>query len=164
MGDAPSLIDFTALQKRGLIKKKEISKFAAHVNKEGFVDLSAIGQDKINQLANSQQQGLSQTSSPSLFNATASTQSSSSQSTPSFTSFWDQLPGQTPTQSTPAPVSSTAESSYYGSDSSSSSLSSSDNIETLKVKLQDMEYKLSRLTETLDIITNKLANFENKVS
>jgi hypothetical protein len=150
MGDSPSLIDYTALEKRGIIKKKEVKKMAAPVSKDGFIDFSAMGQDKINQIVNSQQQSPSLMSSmPSLISsAIQSPQSpvsstSNSSPTPGFTSFWDQLPGQTSEQT---------------QSSISTPLAVTDNLDvlTLKVKIDDLEYKLARLTEKLDLISSKL--------
>jgi len=167
MGDSPDLIDFTALQKRGLIKKKEIKKTAAPISKDGFIDFSAMGEDKINKIIEQKQTNhLSQltNSMPSLIPLVQSTSVQSpqqTQSTPStFTSFWDDVPGQpqTQTQSTPSTP------SYYNGSSSISGTSSYDGIDHLKVKLEDMEYKLSILTEKLETITSKLINFEQKVS
>lgn len=148
------LIDYTALEKRGIIKKKELKKMAAPVSKDGFIDFSAMGQDKINDIVNSQQ---GQLSNPSSSISALPTSSVSTQSTPSFTSFWDDVPGanQSQSQSTTS-----TETSYYGNQSSFSSPSSSSqdgqDMATLKVKLEDLEYKLARLTEKLDLITSKL--------
>jgi len=158
MGDSPDLIDYTALEKRGLIKKKEIINHAVPVSKDGFIDFSAIGQDKINQIV-----------------GTASSNQSSAQSspiqqsspTPTFSSFWDNVPGAQQSAQTASSTTSSADANYYGNQSSTTPLSaSSDNsdISALKVKLDDLEYKLSKLTETLDLITSKLSSFEDKVT
>ncbi len=156
------VIDYVALEKRGIIKKKEVKKMAAPISKDGFVDFSAIGQDKINEIAGKALNGQSLGTQPTSMFSDNNLPSSPAQTpqTSGFTSFWDQLPGQT-TQATTS-----TETSYYGNQSSygsptSDSNSSSNNqdnqdMASLKVKLDDLEYKLARLTEKLDLITSKL--------
>jgi hypothetical protein len=151
------LIDYVALQKRGLIKKQQ-SAGKLPITKEGYIDLGEANKQLVDNLTNSSntQSTLNQSDNSSSLAQTQAT------STPGFTSFWDQLPGQTPAQTTSStPVETT---SYYGSQSdTSSSLSNSNSNSTdysdlasLKVKLDDLEYKLSRLTEKLDMISSRL--------
>lgn len=155
------LIDYVALQKRGLIKKQQ-SAGKLPITKEGYIDLGAANKELVDNLSNSSNnQNSSNNSLVTSSSLTDNTSAMASTPTPSpgFTSFWDQLPGQTPS----AP-SSTETTSYYGSQSdTSSSLSNSgssssnySDLASLKVKLDDLEYKLSRLTEKLDMISSRL--------
>lgn len=147
------LIDYVALQKRGLIKKKA-STGKLPITKEGYIDLGAANKELVDNIANSS------SSTPSSLLDNNSATSPQSTSTPGFTSFWDQLPGQT-TATLTAPAEAT---SYYGSQSDTSSSSSNNSssstdysdLASLKVKLDDLEYKLSRLTEKLDAISSRL--------
>ena len=155
MGESPDLIDYTALEKRGLIKKKEQEKLPAPMSKDGFLDFSALSQEQINKITNAGQISKNTTAQPSsIFPESPSNKASS------FTSFWDTLPGQT-NQSTVQTTS--QETPYYNSSSYPSSSDNLPDISSLKVKLEDLEYKLERLNEKLELITSKLFNFENKV-
>ncbi|MBS3090824.1 hypothetical protein J4217_00050 [Candidatus Pacearchaeota archaeon] len=173
MGDAPDLIDYTALKKRGLIKTKDLGK--ANITKDGYLDIGAMNAGNP-ELSNAS----SGVSSYGGYGSSNTASGSSSQQTPSFNSFWNDLPGQSPSQTanTTQSVSATStnnETSYYNNNSATSSYYnqptgvsdnnlSSNSLNELKLKLEDMEYKLSRLTEKLELISSKLLGFESKVT
>ncbi len=127
-------IDYTLLQKKGIIKKTKRTKMPFKITKEGNIDLT----------------------SSELSSATPdSTASSGSGMAANPFGFLDNL----------ASASTSTTSSYYKNDSSSS-LSSSDStadISTIRIKIDDFEYKLERLMEKLALIEEKLSNFERKV-
>lgn len=124
-------IDYTYLQKRGLLKKEEIPTVAgAKVNSQGFIELS---------------EGISSASPAS---SETGALPAPSQNSGGFFGFLD-----TPTQNADSiygsSTSSSAQSSDLGMDASS-----------MKVKLDDLEYKLERLSEKMEQIASRLLEFE----
>ena len=113
-------IDYTLLQKKGFIKKKEEQKTPYSVDSQGMVDLTG--------------------------NA-AKTDSMSADSSSSPFGFLDSLAGAS------------------SSNSSASHFDSNGGVEinAIRIKIDDLEYKLSNLLEKLALIESKLDNFERKV-
>jgi len=105
------------------------------VDKSGYIDVSGLAENDVDS---------AQTlSSPVLASSGAS----------SFSSFWDNVGSSAGTST--------------GSISSSPSLtdnSSNLDLQNLKVKIEDMEYKLDRFIEKIDLIESKMNEFERKVS
>jgi hypothetical protein len=125
-GNSPDIIDFTLLQKRGLIKKQRKAR--------DILDLTA-GQ--------AVQQSL---------NEEISKQGSEAGASP--LSFLDNLAG-----------ASSESGSYFDSENKGElSEEKSAEINTLRVKLEDLEYKLERLMEKFNKIGERLDEFEKKVS
>lgn len=148
MGESPDIIDYTALERRGIIKKKESKRLAAPVSKDGFIDFSVMGQDKINSIANS--------NLPSSLSPPSAPSSPSSSPTPSFSNFWNDLPGQNTSPTTTTAATPSQETSYYSNPLYTSPVSdNSSELSNLKVKLDDLEYKLARLAEKLDALSSK---------
>lgn len=140
LGKGGDLIDYTYLQKRGLIKKSEVKYEKVVRTKDGFVDLGSMKNEKTQAKEESfPLMGLGNSSTPS-----PATNSGNS----GFVSLFD----------TPA-------FSQAGNDSSGSStdnLSSSD-LNALKIKFEDLEYKLSNLIDKISMVESKIDSFEKKV-
>jgi hypothetical protein len=128
------IIDYTYLQKRGIIKKEpEIEKKTIY-SKDGFVDLSKMNIEKKENNNFSAFESLSQNSMP----ITPKTQEV--QSSGGFLNFMD-----------------SPKTNVSGSD-----LNDKD-INAFKIKIEDLEYKLSNLLDKLSMIEDKLQNFERRV-
>lgn len=126
-------IDYTLLAKRGLIKKPEEKPLSFKVDSRGMVDLTQVKDER-------------------RMGDSNSTSSNSDGNIANPFNFLDNL----------------------GNSSSSSSLSpdflapnprtneSDAEISSLKIKIDDLEYKLAQLVDKLIMIESKLSNFENK--
>lgn len=126
------VIDYTLLKKRGLLNVKEIEPMGVKCDREGFVDLGSVNQ---NALPNSE----------TTDSATAAT--SSEQSSPTFSNFFGDMGAvaSATTASAPSVISET-----------------SPDIGSVKVKVEDLEFKLDRLIDRLSAMEDKLREFENK--
>lgn len=146
-------IDITQMAKRGLVKVPNQGNDNLKVNKEGYIEILP----NANSSSNSAPVGSapsSPASSPFSFfdNPSPSNQAGAQAGSQASSNF-------NPLASFDSVAQSSSSGSVYGDESNTSSL----DVNQMKLKLEDLEYKLSRLSETLDLITNKLANFENKV-
>jgi len=123
-------IDYTYLQKRGLIKRKEVkNQEGVSLTKDGFVQLSEAEKASV-----SDNQASSSTFNPFGFLDNASSGNGSSES-------------------------------YYGNSGSGGVSEENKDLEIqgLKNKIEDLEYKLEKLIEKFDFVENKLIKFENRV-
>jgi|SRR3989344_3615133 len=150
-GDAPDLIDYTALKKRGIIKSIEPEKSLGVISKDGYLDFTNVPLPAESQSPQNPQ-----------FISSQVEQSLSDSKPSTFTSFWDALPGQTPAQTSTEATNSNNSNNYgsispYYSDNSSSQPGSVSEINQLKLKIEDLEYKISRLVEKLETVTSKLS-------
>lgn len=134
------VVDYTLLKKKGLIHVPEIPRKAYSITSDEFVDVSA--NKKVPRETVSSANSIVSSAS----NSTAAT------TTPSFASFF----GDASSTATGSSVQ-----TYYGNDSSNSSnsrpLGAEADLSALKIKIEDVEYKLDRLLERLDKLesTNK---------
>jgi hypothetical protein len=128
------LIDYTYLQKRGLIKKEEIKPEGIKITNDGFIDLN-----------NSTENDSSYSSSggdllSSLAGASGNTNNVGE--TAGVLSLFDN-------------VSSNTSSSSVNTDSSLE-------VQGLKLKIDDLEYKINSLLEKIEQVSFKLLEFEKK--
>lgn len=131
------LIDYTYLQKRGLIKKSEDLKSGVKMTNDGFLDLSNVTpSNEININANN-----------------LNNNNSTSEPTANPLSFFDNISSNATTN--------TETTSFYPSTPSSLN-NSNDNLELngLKLKMDDLEFKLSGLLEKIEQISSRLLEFE----
>lgn len=148
------LIDYTYLQKRGLIKKTESSSLGLKADTSGYVDIGPALAEEIS--ASSVESYPSSSSINSTANET-STSSSNDSSNP-LAGFFGGM------ESTASSTTSDQQTtSYYSNETANSVSLSNFNSDAMKSKLDDLELKLNSITEKLEIITSKLLNFENKV-
>ena len=131
-----SVVDYTLLQKKGLIKKQKETKKEYTVNSQGFVDLTTGSKGM---------QGQDSTLS------NAAVQASQNDSTQSPFSFFDNI-AQTSTSTDPCMLSTQANTEISDSE-----------INAVKIKIDDLEFKLSNLVDKLTTIETKLADFEKRV-
>ncbi len=150
------LLDYTYLQKRGLIKKSPQEKQEKVVRtKDGFVDLSSMNLEKKEPVVNKTETpsnpfGSLFDSAVSTLNNSAPVSSESLSSQPSgLGSFFD----------TAVPLSNSSSNNSHSNDIG---ISSSD-INAMKIKVEDLEYKLSNLLDKLSLVESKLESFEKKV-
>jgi len=139
-------VDITLMAKRGLIKMPNQGNENLKMNKEGYLELVSPAET----ISNNDSSG-----------------SATAQNAASPLSFFDNFSSNANTTANASPLASfdsvnTSQTASYFSNDSNSGASNSLDVNQLKLKIEDLEYKLLRLTETLDLITNKLANFENK--
>jgi len=135
-------VDITLMAKRGLIKMPNQGNENLKMNKEGYLEIVSPAET----ISNSDSSG-----------------SATAQNAASPLSFFDNVSN----SANASPLASfdsvnTSQTASYFSNDGNSGASNSLDVNQLKLKIEDLEYKLLRLTETLDLITNKLANFENK--
>lgn len=133
------LIDYTLLKKRGLIKVKEIEPCGVKCDKEGFVDLGSIRQNTASPTADS------------LLSSSTSSDASAS-STPSFASFFGDM----------GAVAAATENSSSGFSSPTPASEPHHELSSVKVKVEDLEFKLDRLIDRLSSMEDKLREFESK--
>ena len=136
MGFCPNegeYVDYTLLTKKGILKVPE-TKSLNLSNDDGFIDVSSAMKDSL---------------ADNSYSSPAPTQESSSSSAPNM-DFLGALAGVGSSESPP--------SQSYPSYPSSSSIPDNSDVTTLKVKLDDFEYKLERLIERIAKIEELLAN------
>ncbi|MEI6731892.1 MAG: hypothetical protein WCK90_04385 [archaeon] len=147
MADAPDMIDYTLLHKRGLLKLPDIkSSGKVSVDKEGFV---SFNENASSELPSSSL--LSPTAAPatdfwSMGTNTSPVAQTSSVDTSSPFGFLDNAASASPSQS------------YFDSQPSlsASASSSPSDLNALRIKLEDTEYKLERALERLAILESKI--------
>lgn len=127
-------IDYTLLQKKGFIKKPAEKKSLFNVNSSGIVDFTSVAKEN-NALSSSQATVQSEPSSP--------------------LSFFDSFSQNAGTIANSGSEISTATNFLNQSDSE---------VNFLKIKIDDLEYKLAQLVDKLSLIECKLGNFESKIS
>ena len=131
-------VDYTLLAKRGLLKIKKEEEGTVKVDKQGYVDYgSFMGKTE---------------------NNSGSAGSTSNSSSNPLGSFFDSATS----GSASSPTSSSGFSSFFGSENSSSSPSSSSGasdlgFNQLKLKVDDMEYKLDNIIARLSDIENRFS-------
>jgi len=123
MGKEPD-IDYTLLQKRGILKKSEAKKLPFGFDKKGMIDFT----------------------SPSVDNSSQTASSSGNEG--GFFGFLD---------NPPAANSGSQSQGYYSNDSASGN-----EVSALKIKLEDLEFKLERFLERIALVESKLLDFERK--
>ena len=138
------VLDLTLLKKKGILKIKDAPREAevidlTKVDRDGFAPLANPVSSPFGSNSNISSNSLAGQSLP-----TASTSSSTGGTT--FTSFWD------------APVSTTpANMDNFETPASVSSSSSSDiDVRNFGVKIEDVEYKMERLSEKLIALESKI--------
>lgn len=127
-------IDYTLLQKKGFIKKKVEKEEPYKVNSDGIIELTADNLTS-NLTSNSE--------------TPASSEVQKTDNVSPF-SFLDN-------------IAQASTNSNVQSNNISNNNTNSDEISSVKVKVDDLEYKLERLLEKLAMIESKLDNFEKKV-
>ena len=130
-------IDYTYLQKRGIIKKEEDKPSGVKMTNDGFLDLNnSAPETAVSAYPNNDILG--------SLTGVAETSSNSSAENNNPLSFFDNV-----------------------SSNSASTIpsNSGENLEVqgLKLKIDDLEYKLSNLLEKMAEISSKLAEFEERV-
>ena len=130
-------IDFTLLQKRGIIKKAKEKKLPFKINKDGMIELiqqNNIPNELINKSISSDSLGSGMAANP--FGFLGSIVSGNNDK---------------------------GEQSYYGNnETDTGNDDSSKKLNSVKIKLDDLEYKLEKFLERLSMIEAKLENFERK--
>lgn len=133
-------IDFTLLQKKGLIKKGPERKLGVKVDKAGFIELAnSVG--NINGQSSASVQG---TSSLGFLENMVETQASSASPTSEnpLGGFFDN-----PSQFNPPQM--------PGGDERPNAGASADELNSLKVKLDDLEYKLGVLLDRIEKLESR---------
>ncbi len=115
-------IDYTLLQKKGILKKAEEKKLPFKFDKSGMVDLTQVN---ANASVNNNDITTSLSASGDIFGALDNLANANSQANP--------LPANL------------------------------NDINSIKVKIDDLEYKLDRFMEKIQVIESKLKNFERKI-
>lgn len=128
-------IDFTLMHKKGIIKVPERKGLGnVRVNSQGLVDFTGASSD---------------VTSSSSTGSSSSSDSSSTQSVSPF-GFLDSL--------------ATSSSSSSSSSGLENSMRSPDmELNALKIKVDDLDFKIGQLVEKLSIIEMKLGSFENRI-
>ena len=126
------VIDYTLLQKKGLMKKAPEVKKDYSVNSQGFVDLTS-GNQNISNLAENASSSVNTNQSSDLFG------------------FLDNI----------AQSSASQQNSNLDIQTSNQNINNGE-VNSLKIKIDDLEYKLTNLIDKLGLIESKLQNFESK--
>lgn len=144
-GKSGDYLDISALQKKGLVKLPEpkVEK-GMKVTKDGYVELTSEYSSEGENVSVPNTVSAGSTGGfGSFFDAPAPSSASAS----SGGSIFDSLDGNT--------SSSNSSGSYFGNSSNSSS-SDSLNIQHLKAKFEDIEFKIDRLIEKIDKMEDRL--------
>ena len=128
-------IDYTLLQKKCFIKQREVDNHGLKVDSKGMLDFTSFSQP----VKNENVIQISSENSISPFSFLDNAVQTSSSNSPLSDSF--------------SPQSLTATNSDNGSE-----------INAVKIKIDDLEFKLTQLVDKLLLIESKLDNFERKVS
>lgn len=131
----PEIVDYTLLEKKGLLKKRKEKKLPFKINSGGFVEFGAGSESNI---ADEFVKERNNSESQSPFSFLDNLAGAASASAPALENEKD-------LSNTPGV------NDYLSSD-----------VNTLKVKIDDLEYKLERFIEKLSAIEEKIANFERK--
>lgn len=148
-------VDLTLWQKRGLIKAPKQEPIVGRIDSRGYVDLTQSSDQSLVQLPSQSSQSDSAPLFPQLDHVTQS-QTTTVQATEVSNpfAFMDMQATQT------------TETSYFPSQTNSSNTPNSSNydndISSLKITIENIEYKLDNLTEKLYLIESKLSEFERK--
>jgi len=132
-------VDFTALKKRGLLKMPERKVDSrVKIDRDGSIDFTGMA-NSFNSAVSSQSDGLSG--------------SSSNSGAISPFGFLDNL----------SSASSSSSSSAGSSLDNTLMQSSSSELNSIKIKMDDLDFKISAFVERMEKIESKLLEFENKV-
>jgi len=129
-------IDYTYLQKKGFIKKREGKKPPFKVDSKGMIDFTTMENDS---LGNSQKITDNNSNNPFSFLNNISEASKDNQS------------------NTTNPLSDSF------STSASNISDGNAEINSVKIKIDDLEFKLAQLVDKLSLIEGKLENFERRI-
>jgi hypothetical protein len=130
-------IDYTLLQKKGIIKKKTEKELPYKINSKGEIDLTQPTAD-FKPLSEASMSN-SSISNENPFNFLDNLAKSSSDSASQNDFVSDPFSGTAPTKD------------------------KGEEITAMKIKVEDLEYKLERLIDKLSMIESKLDGFEKKV-
>jgi hypothetical protein len=150
-------VDYTLLQKKGLLQaeqgaSKDVSDFSnqrasqspdALLNSDGYMNFGSNATSD------------NETGVANPFAGSNETSSASNESADPLAGFFGGVSNEVPTSS-----SESVSSGYFGSadsneTSSASSMDNSSEVSALKIKIEDMEYKLERALERIDSFENK---------
>jgi len=151
-GDSADIIDYTELQKRGILKLKMPEKREdLKMDAEGFVDFSAINNTQNPASATDAFSGLSTSSSVGL--SANSGSNSTADSSSAFSNFFGDM----------GAVAASAPSALDAASSQPQiTLEMPAEFSNFKIKVDDLEFKLDRLIDKFTLIEDKLKEIENK--
>ena len=127
-------VDYSLLQKKGLIKKRAQKELPYRVNSQGMIDLTP----RTKEAASSEM-----------------AQASSSEQSNSPFSFFDNIAQNASSQESTSSSGIVGSTSELGADNAE--------VNAIKIKMDDLEYKLTQLMDKLALIESKMDNFERKV-
>jgi hypothetical protein len=163
----PDIIDYTMLQKKGLIKTKKPSARKVDITRDGYVKLGEDDVDEILGLKKNQSIAASINSSSSGSDAITPKQNEMFNPLAGFDVLGNSSGAKNDAASNSSQNQMSLLDNSLGTNSRASSGSSSEQISelnNLKVKLEDMEYKFDRLAEKFDKVCTKLLEFESKMN
>lgn len=158
-GDSVDIIDYTELQRRGILKLKAPEPSNVKVDSQGFVDLGSVKQEIFSPVDSSAASAIS--ASGLLADNSSDNSSASSPPSSSFASFFGDMGAVA--ASSPS-TSNTAESCSMLQQSTApqTTLEMPAEFSNFKVKVEDLEFKIDRLIDKFTLVEDKLRDIENR--